>query len=662
MRGRSTLLLRLTGCLLALLLAAASGTVGAAPAQAAAGAAETELAQRYAPVLRLQSQAEECGPGEPYLPMDVTAVLPDSGVAFRGPWATGDLIKVAPTATDLRDGWTGYHLDFPGEALSPGCDYEKWARRVTGDRPPTVYAHVATEADRPGKLALQYWFFYAYNDFNNKHEGDWEMIQLVFDAADPSSAMETEPETVGYTQHSSAERADWGSDKLEMVDDTHPVVYPAAGSHANFYSAALHLGNSADAGVGCDDSSGPHDEVEPTVAVVPSEMTAYLQEFPWLGFRGRWGERQDISFYNGPTGPNMKERWTEPIRWSEDRWRADSAEVPLGASLGPNATDVFCTAVGKGSEALVRLVRNPVPTFLLLLLLVTAVTALVTRTRWTPTDPLPVRSPRRSGQIVSAAWQLYRRRFGSMLAIGSIYLPVMLLAGLLERLLVRATGLDTLTSGGVLAPLVTAIVVGLSAIASLAGWFLVLPAVAIAVAAVEHGEAVSLRNVLDRLRVRHRPIALVAVVLVVVVGLLLVPIVTVPLALVFAVRNGLAVQVAAVEDLDVRGSMRRCRGLVTGHGWRVALLGSLLVVCGAGLGPLLGVVWLLAAQPPLALVNLLSAVVYAVTVPYVAVALALLYFDLAARYDGEQRDMATASNPRLQGSEPMPPQHPEGMA
>ena len=164
----------------------------------------------------------------------------------------------------------------------------------------------------------------------------------------------------------------------------------------------------------------------------------YLQDFPWLGFRGRWwGERQDISFSNGPTGPNMKERWTEPIKWTEDRWRADSATVPLGTSLGPNATDFFCTAVGRRSpEALLRLVRNPVPSVILLLLFVAAVTALVTRTRGgTPTDPMPVRSPRRSGQIVSAAWQLYRRRFGTMLAIGSIYLPVMLLAGLVERLL-----------------------------------------------------------------------------------------------------------------------------------------------------------------------------------------------------------------------------------
>ena len=52
-----------------------------------------------------------------------------------------------------------------------------------GRTKPAVYAHVATDPGYPGKLALQYWFFYPFNDFNNTHEGDWEMTQLVFDAA-----------------------------------------------------------------------------------------------------------------------------------------------------------------------------------------------------------------------------------------------------------------------------------------------------------------------------------------------------------------------------------------------------------------------------------------------------------------------------------------------
>ena len=124
-----------------------------------------------------------------------------------------------------------------------------------------MYAHVARDPGYPGKLALQYWFFYVFNDFNNLHEGDWEMIQLDFDASSAHEALKQDPVAVGYSSHEGAERADWDEDKLEIVDGTHPVVYPAAGWHANKYTAALYLGSSAKAGVGCDDTRGPHVQV-----------------------------------------------------------------------------------------------------------------------------------------------------------------------------------------------------------------------------------------------------------------------------------------------------------------------------------------------------------------------------------------------------------------
>ena len=94
------------------------------------------------------------------------------------------------------------------------------------------------EAAKPGQLALQYWFFYLFNDYNDKHEGDWEMIQLDFAASDPAQALTQTPDEIGYSQHEGAERAHWGDSKLEVVDGTHPVVYPAAGSHANYYEPA----------------------------------------------------------------------------------------------------------------------------------------------------------------------------------------------------------------------------------------------------------------------------------------------------------------------------------------------------------------------------------------------------------------------------------------
>ena len=297
---------------------------------------EQALAERYAPVVMLVEQPEECGPGEPYEPMDVNLLFGEPTVALRGPWNSTDLVKIGPSAGDLA-GLYEYHLDFPGSPLEPGCGYEQWARRISKGSEPIVYAHVATDPGFPGKLALQYWFFYAFNDFNNTHEGDWEMIQLVFDAGDAAAALqEDHPAEVGYSSHEGAERASWGDDKLQIVDGTHPVVFPAAGSHANKFTEALYIGSSADAGVGCDDTQGPHVELRPAVRTIPSDPQAASDAFPWITFEGRWGELQK-AFFNGPTGPNLKDQWTAPIEWAEG-WRDRSYGVPTAGLLGTGAT------------------------------------------------------------------------------------------------------------------------------------------------------------------------------------------------------------------------------------------------------------------------------------------------------------------------------------
>ena len=205
---------------------------------------ETALSARYSPVVRLVAHSGQCGEGKPYLPIDVNLLFGEPTVALRGPWGAGDLVTIGPTAKDLSQGLYEYHLDFPGSALDPGCDYLHWERRLVVGQAPTVYAHVVTEPGFPGKLALQYWLYYVFNDWNNLHEGDWEMIQLVFDASTPAQALQRTPVEVGYSQHEGAERAAWGDDKLELVGGTHPVVHPADGSHANFYGEALYLENS----------------------------------------------------------------------------------------------------------------------------------------------------------------------------------------------------------------------------------------------------------------------------------------------------------------------------------------------------------------------------------------------------------------------------------
>ena len=110
----------------------------------------------------------------------------------------------------------------------------------------------------------------------------------------PEEALGQEPVSVGYSSHEGAERADWGDDKLELVGGTRPVVYPAAGSHANKFTPALYLGNSAETGVGCDDTLEPHREVRPIVKTIPSDPGAAREAFPWIAFEGRWGEPAQI--------------------------------------------------------------------------------------------------------------------------------------------------------------------------------------------------------------------------------------------------------------------------------------------------------------------------------------------------------------------------------
>src|SRR5262249_57211364 len=104
--------------------------------------------------------------------------------------------------------------------------------------------------------------------------------------------------------------------------------------------------------------------VHPVVQTVPSAPEQARAAFPWIAFEGRWGELRP-AFYNGPTGPNLKTQWTEPIRWSEG-WRARSYTVPAGSAFGPAATGFFCAAIGGRAFALLWLVSPPRASCLLL--------------------------------------------------------------------------------------------------------------------------------------------------------------------------------------------------------------------------------------------------------------------------------------------------------
>jgi hypothetical protein len=620
------------------------GAVGVAltlllPATAAADLRDEQaLAARYAPVVRLVEQTQECGPGEPYEPMDVDRLFGQSTVALRGPWNATDLVKIAPTAQDLA-GLYEYHLDFPGNPLHPGCDYETWARRLTTGHEPVVYAHVATDPGFPGQLALQYWFFYPFNDFNNTHEGDWEMIQFVFDAPDAASALAGGPPVdVGYSSHEGAERADWGEDKLDVVDGTHPVVYPAAGSHANKYTAALYLGSSADAGVGCDNTQGPHREIRPVVRTIPSDPASAAEAYPWITFEGRWGELQK-AFFNGPTGPNLKDQWTAPIEWSQG-WRDRSYAVPTGGVLGTGATDFFCSGVERGSAALAKLLLNPGATVLVLALVLGIVAFAIVRATWTPVAPLRVGRRRTWGQVLSASARMYVAHPRVWVGLGLLLIPISLLITLVQWLLV--SGIDVISSvTGSLAGSLAYVAVVVGTTLTLLGFGLVQAATACALAELDAGRSVRAPDAYRLALRRIRPLLGAILIFVAALVVLTTTVFGIPLAVWLAVRWSLAAPVVELEGRRPFDALLRSGSLVRGHWLRVGSLVGLGGFIALAAGPLLGALLIFVSNSSLAFLNLFAGIVYAIALPFVALVTAYVYFDVRARHELEPRDVRT---------------------
>ncbi len=611
------------------------GVVGAAaaptPRAVTASAPEIALAKTYAPVVELREQPESCDGGVPYEPIDVDLLMGNDEVALRGPWDRTNLVAVGPRASDLARGLWEYHLDFPGDTLDPGCTFEEWEARLQADGAPTAYARVVTEAAYPGKLALQYWFYYVFNDWNNAHEGDWEMIQLVFDAGTPAQALAGRPAEVGYSQHSSAERAQWGDPKLQLVDGTHPVVHPAAGSQANFFESRLYLMRSSAEGVGCDNTLGPSKTVRPGIETIPTDPADYLRAYPWLGFEGRWGEKQR-SFFNGPTGPNLKTQWTQPITWSRQSWRDKSFDVPAAGAVGTQATDLFCGAVEIGSEALRRVKINPGRSAAVIGGLAVLLLWALSRTRWEPVSPLRLARRRAWGQMLSGSGRMLAGRPRVFLGIGLLFVPLGILITLLQWLVFQVAFLAPLVDeAGERNAFVGALVFGLGLAFTVLGFAVVQAATARALVEIDEGRPVTAlsayRSVLPRLRSLIPALIVFAVVQIV----LDLTVVLVPVAVFLLVRWSMLGVVAAVEGGSPIALLRRSAALARGHWWRVASVALGVTAVALLLGPAVGVLFLLATGAAFDLVNLIAALVYVSALPFAAMAMAYLYFDLRVR-------------------------------
>ena len=246
------------------------------------------------------------------------------------------------------------------------------------------YAHISSHG---GYVVVQYWFFYAMNDWRssfggvNDHEADWEQVTVYLVQRDEAQGPASRPDgsdvlRVGWVAFSSHDET--GDDlrrrcddpDITWVDQTHPVVYAGAGSHSGAYLPGEYLVrveppalqrylaavNTARGvlfpwtrdrpapGVGIpyiDYKRGDGVQIGPGA---PREWTPVLitAETPWVrDFSGLWGLDTDDPFggERAPAGPRyerngtIRPSWADPVGW------AGLAKVPATAAEYYRAVD-----------------------------------------------------------------------------------------------------------------------------------------------------------------------------------------------------------------------------------------------------------------------------------------------------------------------------------
>ena len=276
-----------------------------------------------------------------------------------GPGGRRTSSKIGPSASDLVNRYE-YHLDFPGDAARPRLRLRALGATAHGRhvrRPCTPTSPPIRTT--PGKLALQYWFFYPFNDFNNPHEGDWEMIQLVFDADDARRRSRQDAPSRSATARTRAPNAPPGATRSSR-SSTAPIrssTRPPARTPTSSLRRSTSVARPRRASAATTPSARTASSGRSSRRSRRDPGRGAQKAFPWIAFEGRWGELQP-AFFNGPTGPNLKTQWTHPIEWSQD-WRDRGYAVPAGGVFGTGATDLFCTGVADGSKGLVAVAPQP---------------------------------------------------------------------------------------------------------------------------------------------------------------------------------------------------------------------------------------------------------------------------------------------------------------
>jgi hypothetical protein len=215
--------------------------------------------------------------------------------------------------------------------------------------------------------------------------------------------------------------------------------------------------------------------------------------------------------------------------------------------------------------------------------------------------------------------------------------PLSIVGILLQQLMTRTTGVGTFLDETQSDPIVSGICALLfGQLSAIFAGIAVSGAVACALGKIHEGERPDALDAFRGIVPRLGSLGWGWLRVIAIAGLLTLTIVGIPLAVVYLVRKAVLSQACVLEDLRATPALRRSSELVSGHGLRVLAISALVNVTAALLGPIAGVAVLFLTSGSLSLINLISSFVYAFVVPYAAIAITLLFYDLRRRRAGEQ--------------------------
>lgn len=235
-----------------------------------------------------------------------------------------------------RRGANGWET-IPGPVPAGGPDLrldQRFCRAIDGPAASPCYevaqdAHVSVPVvygaafRRTGRIDLQYWIWYPYDDYSpaipaedvwQVHEGDWESVAVILD-------LQGRPLLVALSRHCAGATRPWARAPRR---GQRPLVHVAFGSHANYFGAGTFPHDPACwpkelrdvvRALRLVDHTGEGRTVTPRLVRITATRPA------WMTFAGAWGEDGYVNFPNnppvayraGPEGPAFHDQWRHPV-------------------------------------------------------------------------------------------------------------------------------------------------------------------------------------------------------------------------------------------------------------------------------------------------------------------------------------------------------------